>query len=161
MTRGIRPHRAFDEAIPIARARGLIQKAMSGPEQIFDIAIVSKVPYTFARIMFAPEILATVQDLAEYYGKEIARLRLIARDAAATAELWLRSKHGTWPFFQIMPSSLVEIDREGKRIESGHPGISKGIRTRRGVSTPSTYGKGLFGKNQGEKVAGELPQADP
>lgn len=119
MTRGLRPHRAFSEAIPIARARGLIQKAMSGPEQIFDIAIVSKIPYTFARIMFAPEILATIRDLAEYYEKEIARLRLIARDAAATAELWIRSKHGTWRFFLVTPDSLVEIGRDGKRFGIG------------------------------------------
>jgi hypothetical protein len=34
------------------------------------------------------------------------------------AELWLRSKHGTWRFFLVTPSTLVEIDREGKRIES-------------------------------------------
>ena len=119
MNRTIRPHRAFEEAIPIAQARGLIQKAMSGPEQIFDIAIVSKIPYTFARIMFAPEILATIQDLAEYYEKEIARLRLIARDAAGTAELWLRSKHGSWRFFLVTPNALVEIDRDGKRLGIG------------------------------------------
>jgi hypothetical protein len=119
MTRSIRPYRAFGEAIPIAQARGLIQKAMSGPEQIFDIAIVSKIPYTFARVMFAPEILASVKDLAEYYEKEITRLRLIARDAAGTAELWLRSKHGSWRFFLITPNAIVEIDREGKRLGIG------------------------------------------
>ena len=119
MSRGIRPHRAFAEAIPIAQARGLIQKAMSGPEQIFDIAIVSKVPYTFARVMFAPEILAPVTDLAEYYKKEIARLRLIARALAGSAELWIRSKHGSWRFFLVTPDSLVEIDREGKLLANG------------------------------------------
>ncbi len=118
MIHAIRPHRAFAEAIPIAQARGLIQKAMSGPEQIFDIAIVSKVPYTFARVMFAPEILAPVADLAEYYAKEIARLRLIARNAAGSAELWIRSKHGSWRFFLVTPVSLVEIDREGKLLAS-------------------------------------------
>jgi len=119
MRRTIRPARAFAEAIPIAQARGLIQKAMSGPEQIFDIAIISKIPYTFARIMFAPEILAGVQDLAEYYEQEIARLRLIARDAAGTAELWLRSRHGNWRFFLVTPNALVEIDRYGNRLGIG------------------------------------------
>jgi hypothetical protein len=92
---------------------------MSGPERIFDIAIVSKIPVTFSRVMFAPAILATVHELADYYRQEIAQLRLIARDAAITAELWIRSKHGTWRFFLVTPNSLVEIDREGKRLESG------------------------------------------
>jgi hypothetical protein len=93
--------------------------AISGPERIFDIAIISKIPVTFSRVMFAPEILATIQDLAEYYQKEIAQLRVIARDAAITAELWLRSKHGTWRFFRVTPNSLVEIDRDGTPVMSG------------------------------------------
>jgi hypothetical protein len=97
----------------------MIQLALSGPERIFDIAIVSKIPVTFSRVMFAPAILATVHELADYYRQEIAQLRLIARDAAITAELWIRSKHGTWRFFLVTPNSLVEIDREGKRLESG------------------------------------------
>jgi len=53
MTRGPRPHRALAEgAIPITKAR--IQMALGGPERVFDIAIIPKVPVTFARIMFAP-----------------------------------------------------------------------------------------------------------
>jgi hypothetical protein len=121
MSRGPRPHRALAEAIPIAKARGIVQMAVSGPERIFDIAIISKIPVTFTRVMFAPEILATARQLADDFKEEIAQLRIIARDAAITAELWLRSKHGTWRFFLVMPDSLVEIDREGKPLlpESG------------------------------------------
>ena len=119
MTRGPRPHRALTEAILIAKARGIVQLAMSGPERIFDIAIISKVPVTFARVMFAPAILATIQQFADDFKEEIAQLRVIARDTAITAELWLRSKHGTWRFFLVTPNSLVEIDREGKRLDSG------------------------------------------
>ena len=85
MSHGTRPHRALAEAIPIAKARGVIQMAMSGPERVFDIAIISKVPVTFARVMFAPEILASIQQLADDFKEEIARLRIIARDAAITA----------------------------------------------------------------------------
>ena len=119
MTRGPRPHRAIAEAVPIAKARGIIQLAMSGPERIFDIAIVSKIPVTFSRVMFAPEILAPIKEFTDYYKNEIAQLRVIARDAAITAELWLRSKHGTWRFFLVTPDSLVEIDRDGKPVVSG------------------------------------------
>jgi hypothetical protein len=119
MTRGPRQHRALAEAIPIAKARGIIQLTLSGPERVFDIAIISKIPVAFARVMFAPAILATVHELADYYEKEIAQLRIIARDAAITAELWIRSKHGTWRFFLVTPNSLVEIDREGKPVVSG------------------------------------------
>ena len=68
--------------------------------------------------MFAPAILATTRQLADEFKEEIAQLRIIARDAAITAEIWLRSKHGTWRFFLVTPNSLVEIDREGERLES-------------------------------------------
>jgi len=119
MSRGPRPHRALTEAIPIAKARGIVQLALGGPERVFDIAIISKVPVAFARIMFAPEILATIQQLVVDFKEEIAQLRIIARDAAITAELWLRSKHGTWRFFLVTPSALVEIDRGGNRLVSG------------------------------------------
>jgi hypothetical protein len=119
MSRGPRPHRALEEAVPIAKARGIVQMTLSGPERIFDIAIISKVPVAFVRVMFAPAILATIQELTGEFKEEVSQLRLIARDTAITAELWLRSKHGTWRFFLVTPNSLVEIDREGKRIVSG------------------------------------------
>ena len=45
--------------------------------------------------------------------------RIIARDAAITAELWLRSTHGTWRFFLVTPDSLAGIDREGKPLVPG------------------------------------------
>jgi hypothetical protein len=119
MSRGPRPHRALAEAVPIAKARGIVQMTLSGPERIFDIAIISKVPVAFVRVMFAPKILADIPELAEYYKTEIASLRAIARDPAITAELWIRSKHGTWRFFLVTPSTLVEIDREGIRLIFG------------------------------------------
>ena len=64
--RGPRPHRAIDDALPIAKARGIIQLAMGGPERISDISIVSKIPIVFASIRFAPKILASIPELAEY-----------------------------------------------------------------------------------------------
>jgi hypothetical protein len=111
---------------------------MSGPERIYDISIISKIPVTFSRVMFAPKILAGVHELADYYRKEIAQLRLIARDAAITAELWIRSKHGTWRFFLVTPDFLVEIDREGKRIESGQTiSYRAGLAAGEGNTSPS------------------------
>ena len=136
--RGPRAHRALKDAIPIAKARGLIQLAMGGPERIYDLSIVSKIPIIFASIMFAPKILASIPELAEYYASDIARLRVIARDAAVVIELWIRSRHGTWRFFQVTSSSLVEVDREGKRLEFGKTiGYLEGVaaREKNGVNT--------------------------
>ncbi|MDP3563158.1 MAG: hypothetical protein Q8R70_01570 [Methanoregula sp.] len=53
-------------------------------------------------------------------------------------ELWIRSRHGTWRFFQVMPSALVEVDREGNRLVSGQTiGYLAGVaaRERNGAHT--------------------------
>ena len=119
MSRGPRPHRALAEAMPIAQVRGVVQMSGLGPERIFDISIVSKLPITFARVMFAPHILAAIVEIADDFKDEITQLRIIARDAAIRAELWLRSKHGTWRFFLVTATGLVEIDQEGKSLPVG------------------------------------------
>ena len=119
MTRGPRPHRALKEAIPIAQLRGVIQLAGLSPERIYDISIVSKLPIAFIRVMFAARILGAASEIAGDFKDEIAQLRIIARDAAVSAELWLRSKHGTWRFFLVTAAGLIEIDREGKPLAAG------------------------------------------
>jgi hypothetical protein len=43
--------------------------------------------------MFAPKILASIPELAEYYRTDLARLRVITRDASVVTELWIRSRH--------------------------------------------------------------------
>jgi hypothetical protein len=111
--------RALKDAIPIAKMRGLIQLAGKGPERLFDINIVSKIPIAFIRVKFAPEILASLNEIADDFREEIRRLRLIARDAAITAELWLRSKHGTWRFFLVTENDLIELDCHGWPLRVG------------------------------------------
>ena len=83
-------------------------------ERIFDIAIISKIPVTFSRVMFAPEILATIQDLADYYKK---------RDRPAPGHCPGRCHHGRalapvkardMAFLLVTPNSLFEIDRDGE-----------------------------------------------
>ena len=61
------------------------------------------------------EVYSAVRD-------EIRRLRLIARDAAVTVELWLRSKHGTWRFFLVTEKDLIELDSHGWPLKAGVAG---------------------------------------
>ncbi|MDO9326016.1 MAG: hypothetical protein Q7T80_13785 [Methanoregula sp.] len=119
MTRGPRPHRALTEAIPIAQLRGVVQIAGLSPERIYDISIISRLPIAFIRVMFASRILGAVSEIGDDFKDEIDQLRIIARDKAVSAELWLRSKHGTWRFFLVTASGLTEIDRDGKQLAAG------------------------------------------
>ena len=119
MTRGPRPHRALTEAIPIAQLRGVVQLAGLSPERIYDISIISRLPIAFIRVMFAARIFGAVSEITDDFRDEIKQLRIIARDAAVSAELWLRSKHGTWRFFLVTAFGLTEIDRDGKPLAAG------------------------------------------
>ena len=119
MTRGPRPQRALTEAIPIAQLRGVVQLGGLSPERIYDISIISRLPIAFIRVMFAARILGAVSEITDDFKDEIEQLRIIARDAAVSAELWLRSKHGTWRFFLVTASGLTEIDRDGKPLAAG------------------------------------------
>ena len=69
--------------------------------------------------MFAARILGAVSEITDDFKDEIEQLRIIARDAAISTELWLRSKHGTWRFFLVTASGLTEIDRDGKPLAAG------------------------------------------
>ena len=129
MTRGPRPHRALAEAIPIAKERGIAQLVMSGPERIFDIAIVSKVPVTFARIMFAPAILAGIPELADYFNKEIT---------AAPADRPRRCHHSrTLDPLKARDMAVLPGDAEtawSRSIARGNGSCqNRGFRTRQGL----------------------------
>ena len=87
MTSGCFAPKALMDSIPIAKMRGLIQLAAKGPERLFDINIVSKIPVSYIRVGFAPEILASFVEITPNFEEEIRSLRLIARDAAITVEL--------------------------------------------------------------------------
>ena len=73
MSRGPRPHRALAEALPIAQAAGHRPGVVPGLERIYDISIISKIPVTFARVMFAPQIMAAITEIAEDFRDEITK----------------------------------------------------------------------------------------
>lgn len=93
------------EAIPVAKARGIMQPAMSRPERISGVTIVSEITAAFARVIFVPAIVATIHNLADDIKGYITQLRIITGDAAITSGLWLWSKYGTWQFFLSMPDT--------------------------------------------------------
>jgi len=80
--------------------------ALSEPERIFDIAIVSKIPVTFARVMFAPAILASVQELTDDFKDETGQLRIVASDA---------SDHGR---------ALAPVPARDLAVLARHPGLT-------------------------------------
>ena len=116
MSRGRRPYLTIRDAIPIARLRGMVQMAESGPESLYDFTIAGTKPVAFVRVKFSEHILAMLEDVAWDCHDEIGRLRLITQDSAISCELWLRSRYGTWRFFRVTIDAILELGRDGRPI---------------------------------------------
>ena len=65
---------------------------------------------------FAPKILATIQQLADEFKEEIARLRIIARHTAITDGLWFRSEQARGGSFSRREIRWARIDQEENRL---------------------------------------------
>jgi hypothetical protein len=121
LSRGHRPFRALDDAIPIARIRGNVQKAAPGPESQYDFTITGTDPVAFVRVKHAEHIVAVLADIIQDFAEDICRLRMITHDAALSCELWIRSRYGTWRFFRVFAETVVEIGRDGREIKGDTP----------------------------------------
>lgn len=116
MSRGPPSYRALADAIPVAHQRGTIQMAGRGPEKRYDFAIVSVLTVVFVRVSFCARIHAPAEELAGDFKDSLDRLCLITKHESISRELWLRSRHGTWRFFQLVAECLVELGRDGQPL---------------------------------------------
>jgi len=108
-----RPRQALPAAIAIARKRGFVQQTRECRGALYHFTINGPGLVAFARVRFERDILATLPAISAEFARDIARLRTIVQAACISRELWIRSLHGTFRFFRVMPEGLVEIDHEG------------------------------------------------
>ncbi len=113
-----RPRRTLKDALAYAHRRGMVQKAESGPDNLYHFTIVSEGMVSFVRVRYMPRILATIAEIATYFSDAIGRLRRIVQAGAVSRELWIRSRHGTFRFFRLTAAGLVEIDEHGNTTGS-------------------------------------------
>ena len=117
-----RPRRTIPDAISLARLRGKVQITGNRREALYHFAIVAAGMVAFVRARFTGQILATPEEIAHEFQKDLARLRAVVESATNSRELWLRSRHETWRFFRIAAEKLVEISQDG----SEYTGTSAG-----------------------------------
>jgi hypothetical protein len=113
MSRGRYPGRTLAAALPIAEIRGVVHKIRSARESLYDMVIATAVPVAFVRVKYADRIDLTLAETEEFHREAINRLHAIVSTENISRELWLRSRHGTWRFFRVMKTGLVELSRAG------------------------------------------------
>jgi len=118
MSRGPRPLVTLRDAIPIALQRGIINLAERGTELLYDFTIseTKPTPVAFVSVKYTERIRATLEDISRDCDDRIRQLRLIARDATVSCELWLHSRYGTWRFFRVTLDGIVELGRDGRSL---------------------------------------------
>jgi hypothetical protein len=117
MSRGPYPGRSLASALPIAEIRGMVHRSRSTRGSLYDIVIATAVPVAFVRVKYADRIDLTLAETEEFHREAINRLRAIVSTENISRELWLRSRHGTWRFFRVMKTGLIELSRNGMPLE--------------------------------------------
>jgi hypothetical protein len=114
MRRGRPATKGVDDAVAIARKRGFVMRIEYGPENICDLIIRTALHLVVVRVRRMDTIAATLPEIEHACRTLIAELRLFPVSAQIELEIWLYSRHGTFRFFRINGTGLIEIARDGE-----------------------------------------------
>lgn len=114
MTRGRPLARGIDAAVAIARKRGCVMKFEYGFENTCDLLIRTAHHIVLARVRRMDKISASVTEIEHASRDIIAELRLFPESAQIFLEFWSYSRHGTYRFFRISGTGLVELGGDGE-----------------------------------------------
>jgi hypothetical protein len=125
MTRGRRPLEAIRVATLIAEKRGNVQHYVHGPGMICTFTIVSPGREAQVSIKRVRHLRCSPQWLERETANAIAGLRLIVSSDDISRELWICSPTGTFRFFRVLDSSLIELGPDGNLIPAVQPSPRK------------------------------------
>ena len=173
MSRGPRPLKAKEEALPIAEKRGLVMRYQHRRGNIGDFSIISPGLVGFICVMRLIRLSSMPEDILYDFSSVIGQLRFIASSPAISRELWLRSPRGAWRFLRILDDSILELGQDGMPLANGTgpvalPAVVTGL-----IQKPEPSGKNgkktvtaspsSAGKNPepGKNPAPDIPAKDP
>jgi len=116
MTKGRPATSGVDDAVIIAHKRGCVMRIVHGLESVCDLVIRTAAYVAFVKARRTDKITATIREIEHTYRDLIAELRLFPVSAEILRELWIYSKHGTYRFFRIRETGLVEVDQHGMPV---------------------------------------------
>lgn len=116
MTRGRKPLTALREAERIAHKRGEVRHFAHEREMICPFVIFTAVSVVFVRIRRVRRLRCTPAQLEGEAAEDLAILRSIAYAAGISRELWICSPKGSFRFFRVLDTSLMEFTRDGRMV---------------------------------------------
>jgi hypothetical protein len=91
-------------------------KFCPGPESMCDFQIRTPVHVVFVRVRRFLRILAPLAEIEAEHRNIIQLLRSFPASDSILRELWVYSKHGTYRYFRVTGTGIVEIDRAGLTV---------------------------------------------
>jgi hypothetical protein len=119
MSRGPLPSKGFDAALPVARARGHVERIRRMRGNTADLMVSGGGILAIIRLQNAPRLYGTLVEIAREFYDAIARLRIHPAGGPVSRELWLYSRYGMLRFFRVEETGIVEIGADGKELSEG------------------------------------------
>ncbi len=113
MTRGRKPLMALREAGLIARKRGDTRWFMHEPGMICNFVIYCLGFTAHVRIKRVTRLRCTYAAIEREAADALATLRSIASGPGISRELWVYLPRGSFRFFRVEETGLVELNRDG------------------------------------------------
>ena len=119
MTKGRPLTRGIDDAVAIARKRGCVMKFEYGLENTCDL-MIRTVPFiVLIRLRRMDKITATPSEIEHACRDIIAELRFFPASPQIVLEIWPYSRHGTYRFFRVNGTGLLELGPDGEPAPAG------------------------------------------
>jgi hypothetical protein len=116
MTPGPLPAVAILKAITIAGGRGIVLERDLFERAHLGFILICPGLTTFVKVRRTRCRLASPEDCAAHYRRDILYLRQIPLTGVITRELWLLSPWGTWQYFRILDDRVIEIRNNGSPL---------------------------------------------
>jgi len=113
MTKGRRPLIAWQEAARIAEKRGEVRQFLHGPDMICTFVIYLAGCVAHVRIHRVRRLRCTDAWIEREAADALMTLRSIASSPAISRELWICSPKGSYRFFRVTDTGLIELGRDG------------------------------------------------
>lgn len=113
MTRGRLPKKGLEDAILVSQARGTVMIFQQNKEKLCDFMIIGNGHLVFVRIRTTMRIRTLREEFEREFQEPIMRLRSFPSSVQILKELWIYSRYGTWRFFRIEDTRIVEICQDG------------------------------------------------
>jgi hypothetical protein len=113
MPRGRRPVVALGEAVQIAKKRGETRQFMHERNLICNFVIYCAGFVAHVRIKRVSRLHSSLAWIEREAADALAALRAIASAPGISRELWIFLPYGSFRFFRVTDTGLIELERDG------------------------------------------------